>query len=100
MVFACSRCNPKAARWSHRMSPPTYAEGLVQVIADNYACPKDQILVGAGSSALWFLFASVVLTETSNVLLVEPSYGEYAHVCQHVIGCQTETLLTESEKGF
>ncbi len=34
------------------------------------------------------------------MLLIEPSYGEYAHVCQHVIGCQTETLLTESENGF
>lgn len=86
--------------WSHRISPPTYAEGLVEVVSNYYGCPEDEILVGAGSSALWFLFASVVLNETSKVLLVEPSYGEYAHVCRKVIGCQAETILTTPEAGF
>ena len=66
--------------WFHNTSPPTFAEGLVTVIAEKYQILENEVLVGAGSSALWFLFALRLLSHNSKVLLIEPSYGEYFHV--------------------
>ena len=86
--------------WVCQTSPPTYAEGLVKTIAETYSLPEEEILVGAGSSALWFLYASQRLDSTSNVLLVEPSYGEYAHVCDHVVRCKTDLFSTSFKNGF
>ncbi|MBI1334057.1 MAG: aminotransferase class I/II-fold pyridoxal phosphate-dependent enzyme [Armatimonadetes bacterium] len=88
------------AQWSMQTSPPTYSEGLIAEIASHYAVPEDQLLVGAGSSSLWFLFASRTLRPSSHVLLIEPSYGEYAHACEQVVGCRVTRLTLLPDDGF
>jgi histidinol-phosphate/aromatic aminotransferase/cobyric acid decarboxylase-like protein len=82
------------------MSPPTFAEGLVAAIAEKYQILEEEILVGAGSSALWFLFALRFLTSDSKVLLIEPSYGEYFHVCNTVVGCNIDQIVTPLSEKF
>lgn len=86
--------------WSNQTSPPTYSEGLVKSIADHYRISENEIIVGAGSSALWFLYASQMLNSRSRALLIEPSYGEYAHVCQQVVRCHMTSWLTQPQDNF
>jgi len=86
--------------WIHNTSPPTFAEGLVAAIAGKYQISESEVLVGAGSSALWFLFALRQLSHKSKVLLIEPSYGEYFHMCNNVVRCEVEQIVTPLSKNF
>ena len=82
------------------MSPPTCAEGLIEAISNYYSVSTSETLVGAGSSALWFLYALSNLNSESTVLLIEPGYGEYHHVCSNVVGCNVEYFSTSVDEGF
>lgn len=86
--------------WLVRTSPPTGCEGLVEAIAAARAVPVADILPGAGSSSLIFLAFYQWLTAESRVLLLDPTYGEYFHVCEQVIRCQVERLALERATGF
>ena len=86
--------------WLIRTSPPTGCEGLIETISRVRGVPISNILTGAGSSDLIFLAFQQWLTRESRVLLLDPTYGEYTHVCQQVIGCHVEQFLLEREKGF
>ena len=49
------------------------------------------------------LFNAVFLTwlhSNSKVLLLEPTYGEYAHVLEHVIGCQVDHLQLQPQHDY
>lgn len=82
--------------WIARTSPPTSAAGLRAAIAAARCVPEASILPGAGSSALIFLALREWLTPESRVLLLDPCYGEYAHVLERVIGCTIDRVpLTE-----
>jgi len=78
--------------WLLKTSPPQDSKGLVQAIADTRGVPADSIAVGAGSSSLIYLAFREWLTRNSRVLLPDPTYGEYAHVLERVIGCRREAL--------
>src|SRR5688500_2491892 len=83
--------------WLARTSPPTSAAGLRRAIAAARGLPEANILPGAGSSALIFLALREWLTADSRVLLLDPCYGEYAHVLERVIGCTVDRVpLSES----
>lgn len=69
--------------WLIKTSPPTHAEGLVQVIAEARAVRPDQVLVGAGSSSLIFLLFPRLFAG-KRVGILDPTYGEYAHVLEQV----------------
>lgn len=69
--------------WLIKTSPPTHAEGLVQVIAEARGVRPDQVLVGAGSSPLIFLLFPRLFAG-KRVGILDPMYGEYAHVLQMV----------------
>ena len=86
--------------WVHNTSPPTFAEGLVTVIAEKYQILENEVLVGAGSSALWFLFALRLLSHNSKALLIEPSYGEYFHICMNVVRCEVVQIAVPFSKNF
>ncbi len=79
--------------WLVRTSPPTNCDGLMAAIAEARGVPSKCLLPGAGSSDLIFRAFNHWLTPASRVLLLDPTYGEYVHVCQHVIGCRVERLL-------
>ena len=75
-----------------RTSPPTGCEGLIRTIARVRGVRPECILPGAGSSDLIFLALRHWLTAASRVLILDPTYGEYAHVLERVVGCRVERL--------
>ena len=77
--------------WIARTSPPT-APRACSPRSPRPALPDDSVAVGAGSSDLIFRAFRHWLTPASRVLLMDPSYGEYAHVMERVIGCRVDRL--------
>ena len=86
--------------WLLRTSPPTRCEGLVRAIARARGVRPDAILPGAGSSDLIFLALRHWLRPESRVLILDPTYGEYPHVLECVIGCRAERLALERADGY
>ncbi len=86
--------------WIMRTSPPNHAEGLVQTIAAVRGVKPDNILAGGGSSPLIFLAFRHWLTTESKVLLLDPTYGEYVHVLEKVVGCKVERFNLFREDGY
>ncbi|USQ85228.1 histidinol-phosphate aminotransferase family protein [Streptomyces phaeoluteigriseus] len=86
--------------WAARTSPPTGAEGLVAEIAAARGLPAETLAVGAGSSDLIFRAFGRWLTPESRVLLMDPGYGEYAHVTERVIGCRVDRFRLRREDGW
>jgi histidinol-phosphate/aromatic aminotransferase/cobyric acid decarboxylase-like protein len=86
--------------WLLRTSPPASADGLTRTIASVRELPHDCILAGAGSSDLIFLAFRHWLTPASRVLLLDPTYGEYAHVLERVAGCQVERFALQRTDAY
>ncbi|GLZ78428.1 hypothetical protein Afil01_32350 [Actinorhabdospora filicis] len=86
--------------WAARTSPPTGAEGLIAEIAAVRGLPEDSVVVGAGSSDLIFRAFGRWLRPESRVLLLDPSYGEYHHVTERVIGCHVDRLRLSREDDW
>jgi len=86
--------------WLLRTSPPTGCEGLIETIAQARGLLPGNVLVGAGSSDLIFRALPRWLNASSRVLLLDPTYGEYAHVLEEVIGCRVERLPLRRESGY
>lgn len=86
--------------WQARTSPPVAAEGLRAQIAAARGVPADSLTLGAGSSDLLFRAFREWLTPASRVLLVDPSYGEYAHLATDVIGCRVDRLAIGPADGW
>ena len=86
--------------WLLRSSPPTHAEGLARVIARVRGVGPEHILAGAGSSPLIFMALRHWLSPSARVLLLDPMYGEYAHVLQQLVQCRVERLPLLREEGY
>ena len=86
--------------WLLRTSPPTACEGLRRAIAGARRVDPAHVLPAGGSSTLIFLALRQWLTPRSRVLLLDPTYGEYAHVLHNVIGCHVERLALARESGY
>lgn len=86
--------------WLMRTSPPTEGRGLIETIAQVRGARPEHILLGGGSSDLIFRAFRAWLTQSSRVLLLDPTYGEYAHVLERVIGCQVDRLTLSAETNF
>lgn len=86
--------------WLLRTSPPTGCEGLSATIAQARGVAPNNILPGAGSSDLIFRALRHWLTPASHALILDPTYGEYAHVLERVIGCTVDRLTLAREQGF
>ncbi len=83
-----------------RTSPPTSGDGLVRAIARARGVKPRNVLIGGGSSDLIFLALTRWLTRASRVLILDPMYGEYAHVLERVIGCRVDRLELSREDGY
>ncbi|MFJ7344402.1 aminotransferase class I/II-fold pyridoxal phosphate-dependent enzyme [Streptomyces sp. NPDC101110] len=88
------------AGWVARTSPPTGAEGLLAELAAVRGLPPETLAVGAGSSDLIFRAFGRWLTPASRVLLLDPGYGEYAHVTEGVIGCRVDRFRLRREEDW
>ena len=86
--------------WLLRTSPPTECEGLVAAIAEARGVEPACILPGAGSSDLIYLAFRNWLTPESRALIVDPSYGEYAHVLEQMIGCRVDRLSLSRRENY
>ncbi len=86
--------------WLLATSPPTGCDGLIQEIAQARSVLPENILTGGGSSDLIFRAFRHWLTPASNVLILEPTYGEYAHVLERVIGCTVDRLTLERTNDY
>jgi histidinol-phosphate/aromatic aminotransferase/cobyric acid decarboxylase-like protein len=86
--------------WLLGTSPPTRSAGLVRAIARARRISPDNILAGAGSSSLIFLAFRQWLNARSRVLLLDPTYAEYAHVCERVIGCRVDRLSLSRASSY
>lgn len=86
--------------WLLRTSPPTNCEGLTRVIARTRGVPVASVLPGAGSSDLIFLAFRHWLKPSSRVLILDPTYGEYAHVLEQVIGCCVDRLTLARDNDY
>jgi len=86
--------------WLLRTSPPTQSEGLIRVIARWRGVKPETILPGAGSSNLIFLAFRHWLNPCSRVLILDPMYGEYAHVLETVIGCHVDRFVLTREENY
>lgn len=70
------------------------------MLAVSRGVQENNILPGAGSSDLIFLGLRHWIQSTSRVLILDPMYGEYAHVLEKVIGCCVERLTLSREKNY
>jgi len=86
--------------WLLRTSPPTGCEGLMATIAETRGVATENILPGAGSSDLIFRALRHWLTPSSRALILDPTYGEYAHVLERVIGCTVDRLTLLRETSY
>lgn len=86
--------------WLLRTSPPTACEGLVEAIATARGTALENILPGAGSSDLIFRALRQWLKPNSQVLILDPTYGEYAHVLEKVIGCTVDRLTLSRLENY
>jgi histidinol-phosphate/aromatic aminotransferase/cobyric acid decarboxylase-like protein len=86
--------------WALRTSPPTGCEGMVETIAEMRVVPAGCVLPGGGSSNLIFLALTRWLRAGDRALVLDPAYGEYAHLLESVIGCQVERFELRREEGW
>jgi histidinol-phosphate/aromatic aminotransferase/cobyric acid decarboxylase-like protein len=86
--------------WLLRTSPPVQADGLVRAIARARDLPEASVVPAAGSSNLIFLALPLWLTPASRALLLDPMYGEYAHVLETIVGCRVDRLPLERPERF
>lgn len=71
-----------------KTSPPTHGEGLREAIARERFLHAENILIGPGTSSLMFLALPRLVAPTDEVLVLDPSYGEYQHIVENVIGAR------------
>ncbi len=86
--------------WIARTSPPTDCGGMTSAIARVRGVPEASVLPGSGSSSLIYLAFRHWLTPSSKTLILDPTYGEYAHILEQVIGCRVDRLTLSREDGF
>lgn len=86
--------------WLLRTSPPTGCAGLIDAIAAARSVQPANVLVGGGSSDLIFRAFRQWLTPASHALILDPTYGEYAHVLERVIGCHVDRLALHRNEGY
>jgi histidinol-phosphate/aromatic aminotransferase/cobyric acid decarboxylase-like protein len=86
--------------WLMRTSPPTQCEGMIKAIATARNIDQSNILPGAGSSDLIYRCFSHWLNCDSKVLIFDPSYGEYIHVLEKVIGCQVDKITLQESDNY
>jgi len=86
--------------WIVRTSPPTGCEGMQRMLAKARGVGPSNILPGAGSSDLIFLGLRHWLDAGSRVLILDPMYGEYAHVLEQVVGCTVDRLALSRGRNY
>ena len=88
----------KHSSWLLRNSPPTNSEGLIKTISEVRGIPKENLLVGGGSSDLMFAFFPNF--NFNSVTILDPMYGEYTHIFENVLEKDIKRVLQNRKDGF
>lgn len=72
---------------------------LREQLAAWHGCAIEQVLPGNGSNELIHLVARALLRVTDKVLIIGPTFGEYAHACQ-LAGARVEEWCASPNHGF
>jgi histidinol-phosphate/aromatic aminotransferase/cobyric acid decarboxylase-like protein len=83
-----------------RTSPPNYSEGLIRTISDVRGIPEDHLISAEGSSELIFTFFQNMVSKKEKVLILDPMYGEYAHVLHHLCDAEVVLHMLKKENEF
>lgn len=86
--------------WLLRTSPPTHSEGLVRVIARERGVPEESVLPAGGSSELIYLALPRWVRPGARAVLLDPTYGEYAHLLGKVLGARVEGFPLRRADGY
>lgn len=86
--------------WICKTSPPTNCRGMANSIARMRGVKPENILPGAGSSDLIFMAFQEWLSFESRVLILDPMYGEYAHVLEKIIGCKVDRIKLLKDNNY
>ncbi len=86
--------------WLVKTSPPTHGDGLREAIAARHGLPAANVLVGGGTSALMFLALPKLIAPGDTVALLDPMYGEYRHIAEHVLLARVVACELQESAGF
>jgi histidinol-phosphate/aromatic aminotransferase/cobyric acid decarboxylase-like protein len=86
--------------WLIKSSPPAHGEGLRRVIAEERGLNEGHVFVGAGSSSLMFLALPHLLKSAKRVLILDPMYGEYAHLVEQFSNAELVRVDLKVEDDF
>lgn len=86
--------------WLARTSPPAYSQGMVREISRARGLPETCILAGAGSSDLLFTVLPRLVPPGETALILDPMYGEYAHLLERVMGLRLTRHRLPAERCF
>ncbi len=79
--------------------PDCEATELRQRLSERLKVPSDNILIGSGTTELIRLIALAYFRQGDNVLILEPTYGEYEVTCQ-IVGAKLVKQWTGAENNF
>ena len=79
--------------------PDPEARALRQALSDNLGISPEEILAGNGASELIWLAALTFLNRGATVLILGPTYGEYARAAA-LMGASVTTLSARPEDDF
>ncbi|MFT5144008.1 MAG: histidinol-phosphate/aromatic aminotransferase/cobyric acid decarboxylase-like protein [Rhodothermales bacterium] len=83
-----------------RTSPPTDCGGLLREIARARSIPYAGLVAGAGSSDLIFRAFGTLLPDKARVLLLDPTYGEYAFAAKQLKDCRIDRVALSAQNGY
>ena len=86
--------------WLVKTSPPTHGDGLRTAIAARHGLQAANVLLGGGTSALMYLAFPRLVRAGETVAVLDPMYGEYRHVFEHVIGARVVGCQLDEANGF
>lgn len=86
--------------WLMKTSPPLYSEGLRAVVGEVRRIPEENLIVGAGTTALMYQAIPKLVSKESKVVILDPMYGEYAHICENLVGAQVVRHECLESDGF
>ncbi|HWZ43096.1 MAG TPA: histidinol-phosphate transaminase [Candidatus Saccharimonadales bacterium] len=83
-----------------RTSPPAHGDGLIETIAEVRGISPARLCLGGGSSHLIFTCLPALTNRRSRVMVLDPMYGEYAHVLEQVLQLEVTRHCLREDNAF
>lgn len=78
--------------------PDDTCTNLKLALSDYHDLPREQLIVGCGSTELIKAFAEIFVKQNDHIIIPFPTYGEYAFYCQFMGGVINKISLMEDEE--